>query len=200
MNQELQDLLASVRGELEVGLKKQAGVEELTDEHQVIIEASLEELEKQAAIIGSSFGSGVADAFRHTGGMQAGEAAAKGLGQAIGTGMGALGLGLGALAAVSAVKAVGNMANKSKYEQALALAISRSEILSGQDHAKVKRLGDTIFNLAPTVAADANILQNVLDGAVHYETLDLQTLRTLADLEARLKDGRGEFRPKNLTL
>ena len=46
MNQELQDLLASVRGELEVGLKKQASVEELTDEHKTFIDAAIEEIEK----------------------------------------------------------------------------------------------------------------------------------------------------------
>ena len=193
MNQELQDLLASVRGELEVGLKKQASVEELTDEHKVFIDAAIEELEKQAAFGAQSFTRGVGDAFRYVGGTYAGEAAAKGLGNALGT-------GVGALAAVSAVKAVSGMADKAKYERALAQAIAHSETLSGQDPAKVKRLGDTIYNIAPTVAQDPNILQNVLDGAVHYETMDLQTLRTLADLEARMKDGKGDFRPKNLTM
>lgn len=200
MNQELQDLLASVRGELEIGLKKQAGVEELTAEHTVIIEAAIGEIEKQASFGGGTFMQGVGDSLRHMGGLNAGESAAKGFGNAIGTGAGALGIGLGTLAAVSAVKAVSGMASKAKYEHALAAAIARSEVLSGQDAAKVKRFGDTIFNIAPTVAQDANILQNVLDGAVHYETLDLQTLRTLADLEARMTDSKGDFRPKNLTL
>ncbi len=200
MNQELQDLLASVRGELEVGLKKQASVEELSDEQKTFIDAAIEEIEKQASFGPESFMRGVGDALRHNGGMHAGEAAAKGLGNSLGTGIGALGLGLGALAAVSAVKAVSGMADKAKYERALAQAIAHSETLSGQDPAKVKRLGDTIYNIAPTVAQDPNILQNVLDGAVHYETMDLQTLRTLADLEARMKDGKGDFRPKNLTM
>lgn len=157
-----------------------AGLEKVACEYdkEELVEKTAEELERLMLTTGmdkeASWGSSFAGAF---GGENVGKAA---------LGMGATALGtLGAMAFSKAVSTMGASGSKQRYQAALQQAIKMSEILA-DNPMKAKRLGDSIFAFAPTVAGDANVLANVLTNAVHGESLDLQTVRAVTELEEKL--------------
>ena len=108
--------------------------------------------------------------------------------------------GVGVLAAAGATmfglnKAV-NAAQKSAlhpaFMQALETAIrspdKAGEILRGADRQKVVSYGETIFNYAPNVATDPNLLKGILANAIDYGSLDPATIRSLMELEEKRKN------------
>lgn len=112
--------------------------------------------------------------------LSAGDAAGKAV---VGIGAGAAALALGKV-----VKAIGNRMDRSAYERTLKTVIDRNPILQSADYEKVKGFGDTIFSFAPNVAKDPNALGNVLSHSIHGESMDIETIRSLADLEKRYSD------------
>ena len=94
--------------------------------------------------------------------------------------------GLGALAVKKVSDRFGSSSDRMGYQVALQKAIQSSEVLQN-DPQKAKRMGDTIFSFAPTVAQDANVLRNILDNAIYGDSIDLQTVKAVTDLEEKLR-------------
>lgn len=111
-------------------------------------------------------------------------------------GKAALGLGASAIAGLGAMavnkigSAFGAQANRASFDQAFKTALSNSEILQN-DPQKAKRMADTIFGFAPTVAADANVLTNILTNSIHGDSMDLQTVKAVTELEEKLTKMKG---------
>ena len=103
---------------------------------------------------------------------------------ALGLGMGALG-GLGAMAVHKIGKAFGAAVGRAGYDAAFRTAMKNSEILQN-DPQKAKRMVDTVFGFAPTVACDANVLTNILVNSIHGDSIDLQTVKAITELEEKL--------------
>lgn len=173
------ELLKGLRDGLEAGLMKEAGVSELNDGQRQFIDMTVAEFEKMAAE-GTTLGfmAGLKNAFS---GQNIGNAAVK-------AGIPLLG-GLGVAAAAKAVGAISSGMNRSKFETALRLAISRNAILQQADQERLKSLADSVYHSAPTVSTDPNILGQVLVNAIRGENLDIQTVKMLGDLEARRTQG-----------
>lgn len=145
-------------------------------------------LDKEA-LFGSAFSAGAAAAGK----IPAGSLTSK-----LGYGLGAAAIGVGATLGANAIQGLASMAvnkvgnmfgaasNRSAYEHSLAQAIAGSEILTNADPMKVKRMADSIFTFAPTVAADSNVLTNILVNAIHGDSIDLQTVRAVTELEEKL--------------
>lgn len=127
-------------------------------------------------------------------GQAIGDAALKGLGA--GAASIALALGVNGLSKVFSSASQANL--REKYLTALSIAVRNNPVLTQADHAKVKTYGDTIFNFAPHVAADSNLLSPLLANAIHGEGMDITTIKTLTDLEGRLVESRKNtaFSPK----
>jgi hypothetical protein len=53
------------------------------------------------------------------------------------------------------------------------------------DRGRVKGYADTVFRFAPNVASDVNLLTSILANAVHGESIDPMTIKTLTELENR---------------
>lgn len=157
--------------------------------YQEYIEKAAEEFGMMAVELGLDKEAGFMDSLRSSGAIKN---IASGFGSGIGSGIAGLGIGamgvLGSIAARKALSATGNAAGRSRYEQALSQALSRNQILrglEGEQLARIKSFGDSIFRVAPTVAQDVNTLSNVLAHYVDSESLDLHTMKTLADLEEK---------------
>lgn len=110
--------------------------------------------------------------------------AAKALGAAGATAL----VGLSAIAMSKAIKAVGNAADRLKFERTLKTVIERNVILQQEDYEKVKSFADTIYRYGPNIAQDPNILANVLTHSVRGESMDVETMRAVTDLEKRYLD------------
>lgn len=135
-----------------------------------------------------------ADAVAKTFGGMMSEGVARG----IGSGLSGLGVGLGIAGLSAAMLGARHMNLRSKYEAALKQVISQNATLRNADHAKLLSYAETVFRFAPNVACDPNLLGNVLSSAIHGDSMDLTTVRTLADLESRHQDTskNGLFSPK----
>lgn len=116
-----------------------------------------------------------------------------GAGAAIGSGIAGLALGMGIYGMSAAMQDVGNRALRSKYMDALARVKATNIVVKDADAAKVNSYAETIFKFAPHVAADANLLGSVLAGAVHGEGLDTMTIRTLTDLDGKIRENRKDY-------
>jgi hypothetical protein len=103
-----------------------------------------------------------------------------------------LGVGmLGAMAAKGVISAIGARANsqaRARFESALAQAMQGNKLVRSADPQKVKNYAETIYKFAPTVAGDPNLLAYVLANVVQGEGIDVTTIKTLTDLEGRVKD------------
>ncbi|MNK09992.1 hypothetical protein D3C87_280020 [compost metagenome] len=163
------------------GLEKFAGDESLAD---TVVEGFVTEFIKEAAKI------------QEHGGPEAFKVMVNGLAESIGKGM-------GGLAVTTAITGLANMANivgsdrlHTKFLEALHRAISMNALLRDpQNEMKAKQYAATIFKFAPHVATDPNVLSSVLANAVHGEGIDPQTIKSLTDLEGRLRENRS-FAPK----
>lgn len=125
---------------------------------------------------------------------QVGAGAAK----AIGAGTAGLALGLGIHGVSSAIQGASMSDLKSKFEAALHQVIQGNQLLQNADQAKVRSYANTVFQFAPHVAIDPNLLRSILNNAVHGEGIDPMTIRTLADLESRVQESKKNslFSPK----
>lgn len=137
-----------------------------------------EGIDKEASY-GAAFGSALKGGL---GGAATGGALATGV---LGLGGAAL-TGLGALAVKKVGKSFGASSNRAAYDHAFQEALRRSELLQQADPAHVKRMADSIFSFAPTVASDSNVLTNILVNAIHGDSIDLQTIRAVTELEEKL--------------
>lgn len=106
------------------------------------------------------------------------------------------GIGLGAsLMGALLVKGISSSSNavigsnlRSKFELALDQAISTNKMLKGANEAKIKSFAETIFKFAPHIASDPNMLSNILGHVVDTQSLDINIIKTLTDLEGRFRD------------
>lgn len=142
------------------------------------------------------------------------EAATSGAVKAVGKTMGsmfregavkALGAGAAGLATGLAIHGISSGINSlardnlhAKFRAALETAIRSNQVLRNEPRAKVENYAQTVFDFAPHIAGDANLLGNVLTSAIHGDSMDLSIVRTLSDLEARYNDTRKNalFSPK----
>lgn len=126
----------------------------------------------------------------------------EGLAGGAGTVLAGAGVGLAtglALHGISSGLQSGNDAMlKAKFDQALAQAVELSPVLQNADPAKVASFGRTVFQFAPNISTDPNLLAHVMSTIVHGESVDLVTIKTLADLESRYLETRKNnmFNPK----
>lgn len=173
MNQD--EVIKGLREGLEAGLLKEAGATELSDQQRQFVDLTIENMEKNAAFADLLGG---ADNFR----KEIGKAVAN-------TSIPLLG-GLGVAAGLGAVRMIAGGMNRSKFEAALKMAVSRNPILQQADQERVKSLGDSIYSTAPHVSTDPNILGQILSNAIRQDgNIDIQTVKMLAELESRRSSG-----------
>jgi len=174
MNQN-EELLKGLREGLVEGLCKQAGVTELSEEQNRFVDLTMENFEKSAAEQPQL-------SFMQSLAKEAPKAIAS-------TAIPLLG-GLGVAAGLGAVRMIAGGMNRSKFEAALRMAISRNAVLQHADQERVKSLADSIYSTAPNVSTDPNILGQVLSNAIRQEgNIDIQTVKMLAELESRRSTG-----------
>lgn len=127
-----------------------------------------------------------------------GESVIKGLGSAVGKGVGGFAVGMGMHGLSSILSSVKNDRLHNDFLTALAKAIASNPVLRQANKDKVKNYADTIFRFAPHVATDSNLLSSVLANAVHGEGIDPMTIRSLTDLESRFVESANSpaFSPK----
>lgn len=187
----IEQTIKDVSDGLEAGFDKIASAYDIPEQYHSDAKTALrdefEHLCKEASF-GSRFMGGVGSALG--GGGSLGNRLAAGLGAGavlVGGGLAADAIRGLASAAVNKVgSSFGASADRSAYERALAYAMKTSEILQN-DPEKAKRMADTIFGFAPTVAADSNVLTNILVNSIHGDSIDLQTVRAVTELEEKLK-------------
>lgn len=119
------------------------------------------------------------------------ELAAKGL-----TGFG---LGAGILGAMTAFSGAKNMSKRKDFERALEQVLRNSPVIQEKDKQKATGFAETIFRFAPTVASDPNLLGSVLNSAIHYESLDLSTIKSLSEIEAKHSQY-SQLRPRDMVV
>lgn len=79
---------------------------------------------------------------------------------------------------------------RSRFELALSQVVSSNKYVKGSRPEKVKEFAETFFSFAPHVVADPNVLGNILSHALQGESVDVNTIKTLVDLESRLVDNK----------
>lgn len=108
------------------------------------------------------------------------------------TGVGTIGAGLAGAAIAKGLFTVGgaisNNVLHSKFETSLNYVMQNNRVVRGADPVKAKQYAQTIFNFAPHVASDPNLLSSILANAVQGEGIDPMTIKTLTELEGRYKD------------
>lgn len=112
-----------------------------------------------------------------------------------------LGAGLAIHGVSSALNGMASINLEDRYRAALSHAVAQNAILQNAKHENPQRLNsfaDTIFKFAPHVAGDPNLLAHILSSVIHGESMDLTTVRSLADLENRYQENRKNslFSPK----
>lgn len=163
------------------------------EDHQDFIEKCAEEFERLISITGMEKEASMADFVTGFAGKAPGLAgAAGGIANKAVTGLAVGGLAGLANIAVNKVSGMyGNAEAKSAYERAFRQAVQGSEILREADSQKVRRMADSIYSFAPTVASDSNVLANILSNAIYGDTIDLQTVRAVTELEEKLSKIKG---------
>lgn len=163
--------------------------EEFREEARDALAAELDGLEKEASF-GTQFLHGAGHALKRVGGLRGT------VGSRLAAGAGAGAVMVGGVLAADAIRGLASMAvnkvgqmygassNRAAYEQAFRTALGNSEILQN-DREKAKHMADTIFGFAPTVASDANLLTNILTNSIHGDSMDLQTVRAVTELEEK---------------
>jgi hypothetical protein len=144
------------------------------------VDAFMEGFQKEAAtsLFGGGTLSGYASSFLNNETVQR-----------AGIGLGASLLGAGIVKAISmGSHAVTDSNLRSRFEMALNQVISTNRALKGVKPEKVQEYAATIFKFAPHVASDPNILGYLLANAVQGESIDINTVKMLVDLEGRYVD------------
>lgn len=122
----------------------------------------------------------------------------KGVSGGVGAGVAALGLGLGVHGLSSMMNSARNDHLREKFNASLNIAIQKNPLLVDADRAKVTSYAKTVFDFAPNVAADPNLLSPILAHAVQGEGMDITIVQNLTQLEGRLVEARknSTFTPK----
>lgn len=111
-------------------------------------------------------------------------------------GIGGAVLGIGALKALtSGVNAVHNARQQSQFESALSQVMSTNKTVRGYNPTKVRSYAQTIYQFAPTVASDPNLLSTLLSHAVLGEGVDPTIIKSVTDLEGRYQDNMADQSP-----
>jgi hypothetical protein len=116
--------------------------------------------------------------------------------RSLGSGAAKVGLGLGAALLGAAIVtgisrgagAVSSYTLRNKFDLALAQVMSSNKIVKGANPSKAREYGETLFKFAPHVASDPNLLNSILANAVLGEGIDAMTIKTLVELEGRVKE------------
>lgn len=223
-----EELIAGLRQGLEEGMVKEAGVA-LSESEKAFIEHTMFEFEKSAGfgefvknmyntavstsptVLTESLKENTLDTNGHvtrvsernlglSNAARAGTAMAEGFGAAIPRALVPLGVGMGVLAAMKAVSAIGNQIDKNKFDKAFAQVLINVPSLKEYDPVRVQNIAQSIFRLAPHIATDPLLLGQFIDSQVKNAAgIDPQTLRSLIELEDKIK-GRSSFglKPKEL--
>lgn len=164
--------------------------EEYHEEAKVALSEEIDNLEKEASF-GSRFVGGAGHALKGLGGVGGGA------GNRMAAGLGAGAVVVGGLLAKDAITGLASMAvnkvgaafgaasNRAAYDRAFQTAMHDSELLQN-DPQKAKRMADSIFSFAPTVASDPNVLANILANSIHGDSMDIQTVTAVTALEEKL--------------
>lgn len=118
--------------------------------------------------------------------LTAGQAMGKSVADTVGKGLAAFGVGLGLTAGVKAFDKGSNMLSRRAFDSALDEVKRTNSIVRDADQGKVERFANTIHRFAPTASTDPNLLSSVLGQAVQYESIDQNTIKSLAELEGRM--------------
>lgn len=185
----MSEVYEAMKSRLVEGFVKEAGVTQAQAEsmaHEIAL--TFDELEKSAmnyqafrTAIGNAVAQNSADFM---------SSAARALGAAAVAGL----TGAAYLGASKAGGAVSNNMNYRAFRTAVDKAVAQNSMLQRADRAKIDRVAETIFKYAPTAAADPHLLGSILSEAVHMESVDIQTIKMLVDLE-KVHSGINE--PKN---
>ena len=187
MNETIKGLSDSLTANFEKVASAYGIPDEYHEEAKVALANEVELMAKEAGFF-TGIGSG----------MRQGAAGALG-GGGMGTGalLGAAAVGTAGVLAADAIKGLASMAinkignsfgasaDRASYDRAFKIVMAESEILQN-DPIKAKRMADTIFGFAPTVASDPNVLANILTNSIHGDSMDLQTVKAVTDLEEKL--------------
>lgn len=121
----------------------------------------------------------------------------KGVGGAIGKGLGVTAMGAGLHVLNKAVNSVQMGGLHNQFMSSLEHAVATNPVLKQADHERVLNYAETVFKFAPHVATDANLLSSILANAVHGDGIDPMTIRTLTDLDGRYMENHSStFSPK----
>lgn len=170
---EIVDLLVKVASE--------EGIEVTEEEVTAMVQEEVTAIEKSASIAGFM--------------KNVDQASAGTLGKAL-TGAS---LGMGFIGANSLVQKMKQGSKRREFQRALDQAIKSNPILKQAPRDKIERFAETVFRFAPNVATDINLLSSILANAVHGESMDPQTVKSLTELEAKFNQY-SVFKPKDLVV
>lgn len=168
---------------------KEKALEKLGSEEkaQAFIDGFVETILKQASEDEGGWNRGtLLDQFK--GGIVGG--ASKSIGGAVG--------GAAVKGIVHLLSGASKLGNYSRFLQALEKAIAMNKVLKGAPRTKVMDYAETIYNFAPAVATDPNMLASILANAIHGDGIDPMTIRTLTELDSKYRES-SFSNPRNFT-
>ncbi len=107
----------------------------------------------------------------------------------------ALGVGAGLMGTTKALDVAKNTVNYHKFTAVFNYVVKHNEMLKHEyerNPQKIRSFAETIFDFAPRVALDPNLLSTVLANAAMGSSLDPQTINSLAMLEGNVTRSRNE--------
>lgn len=109
--------------------------------------------------------------------------------EGFGKGLGGAAIGLMAGGVAAGIGALITQSQKAqlhvKFQTALNQVKASNRLVKAAPAARVDAYASTIFNFAPHVAADPNLLGSVLANVIQGESMDPMTLKMLSELEGR---------------
>ena len=88
--------------------------------------------------------------------------------------------------------------HRKRFESALSKVVASNPVLKNAyktDPKKVHGFAESIHSFAPRISGDPNVLSSLLSNAVHGESLDPMTVRTLLDMEGAQKKNHEQASP-----
>jgi hypothetical protein len=80
--------------------------------------------------------------------------------------------------------------NQAKFQRALDIAVKQHPVLQNAAETNPEKLASfsaTIFRYAPNVASDPNLLGSILSNAIHGQSIDPMTVRSLLEMEEKFQ-------------
>ena len=68
-------------------------------------------------------------------------------------------------------------------------------IISKEDPETVKQYAATVFNLAPSICRDKNVMKSILQNFIKFGTVDMKTVETLAGIQKTIDDSQSKSFP-----